>query len=310
VDKRNVNERPPRSAVVAMALIALIAALAVGVAGCGGGGGSNGGTPVSITGRVLRAETGIAPNPNATVAIGGTTVTTGADGTFNFTAPSNATMAVIAAQGSQTRTIPITLSATKANNLGDIYISDTGYTANVTGRVVATVSGAIQPVGNATVTIASASTTTKTDGTFSLVGLPVGLGNVAGTVGKVSAVGFEDKPITDVNLQFPLVAGANPIGDLLIAAPSGATPLPPFTINGVVQVGGHVQAGSNVVLMQTVNGTTTSLGSTTTDATGTYTFWVVPGAYTMQAFNGATTMSTTVTLVKLDQPVTAPTINF
>jgi hypothetical protein len=304
------SESAPHSRVVATALIALVVALAVGLAGCGGGGGPAPGTQVSITGRVLRAETGVAPSPSATVTIGGVTVTTGTDGTFNFTSAANATTAMIVAQGSQTRTIPITLSATQTNNLGDIYLSDTGYTANVTGRVVATVSGTIQPVGNATVTIADVTTTTKTDGTFTLMGLPVDLGNVAGTFGKVSAAGFEDKPITDVNLQFPLVAGANPIGDLLIAAPSGATPLPPFTISGLVQVGGHAQTGVTVQLMQTVNGTTNTLGSTTTDATGTYTFWVVPGAYKVQATNAAATLSTTVTLVKLDQPVTAPTINF
>lgn len=303
----------PRSRTVAKALMALIAALAVGLAGCGGGGGGGGpapGTPATVTGRILHAETGIAPNPNATITIGGASVTSGADGTFSFTAPTGAKTATITAQGSQTRTINISLSTTQTNNLGDIYISDTGYTANVSGRVVANVNGATQPVGNATVTIANVSAATKTDGTFALTGLPVDLGNVAGTVGKVTAAGFEDKPITDVNLQFPLKAGDNPIGDLLIAAPSGSTPLPPYTIIGVVQSGGHALAGSNVLLMQTVNGTTTTLGNTTTDATGTYTFWVVPGSYTVQAFNAAATQSTPVTLVKLDQPITAPTINF
>src|SRR5205823_1869405 len=142
----------------------------------------------------------------------------------------------IAAQGTQTRTLPITLTANQANNLGDIYLSDTGYNATVTGRVVAQVNGQIQPVGNATVTIAGAQTKTATDGTFTLSGLPVGLGNASGTVGKVTAQGFEDKPITDVTLGFPLAAGNNPIGDLLIAAPSGSVPLPPYTIKGVVQI--------------------------------------------------------------------------
>ncbi len=290
---------------------AALVSIVVGLAGCGsGGGGSSSGTPVSVTGRVLRAETGLAPNPSATVTIGGTTVTTAVDGTFTFSAPSNATTAAITATGSQTRMITIALSSTQTNNLGDIYISDTGYTATVTGRVVASISGAIQPVGNATVTIANVSAVTKTDGTFSLAELPVDLGNVAGTVGKVTAAGFEDKPITDVNLQFPLKAGSNPIGDLLIAAPSGSTPLPPYTIKGVVQVSGQPKSGIGVKLTTTVNGTVTTLGTTTTDSTGTYTFWVTAGAYTVQATNTAATQSTLVTLVRLDQPVTAPTINF
>ena len=297
--------------VARLSVVIAAVALAALLSGCGGGGGgAPSGQPVTVTGRVLRAETGVAPNPAATIAIGGTTTTTAADGTFTLTAPANATMATITAQGSMTRTITIALSATQPNNLGDIYVSDTGYTATVTGRVVALVDGALQPVGNATVTLANVTTKTMTDGTFTLNSLPVDLGNVAGTFGKVSAAGFEDKPITDVNLQFPLKAGANPIGDLLIAAPSGSTPLPPYTIKGVVQVGGQPKAGVTVALMMTVGGVPTTLGSTTTDATGTYTFWVTAGMYTVQATNAAAMQSTTVTLVRLDQPVTAPTINF
>ena len=312
---RSYNIARVRRSVLAV-LAALLAALAVLLAGCGGGGGSSngggngGGAPVTVTGRVLRAETGIAPNPNAVVTIGGTSVTTGTDGTFSFSPPSSAKTAMITATGSQPRTITIALSATTPNNLGDIYLSDTGYTANVTGRVVALVGGVVTPVGNAAVTIGNVSATTATDGTFTLMGLPVDLGNVTGVFGKVSAQGFEDKPITDANLQFPLAAGANPIGDLLISAPSGSTPLPPYTVKGVVKVGGTPQSGIAVQLMKTVNGVQTSLGSATTDSTGTYTFWVTPAAYTLLATNGAATQSTTVTLVRLDQPVTAPDITF
>lgn len=300
--------------VLTVAFAAMLAYMALVLAGCGGGSGGTtgggGGTPVTVTGRVLRAETGIAPNPNAVVNIGGTSVTTAADGTFTFSPPSSAASATITAQGSQTRTITVALSTTAANNLGDIYISDTGYTASANGRVVALVGGVVTGVGNAKVTIANVSATTSTDGTFTLAGLPVDLGNVAGVVGKVTAQGFEDKPITDVNLQFPLKAGANPIGDLLIAAPSGSTPLPPFTIKGVVKVGSTATSGISVQLMKSVGGTLTSIGSTTTDATGTYTFWVTPAAYTVQATNAAATKSVTVTLVRLDQPVTAPDITF
>lgn len=285
----------------------LLAAVAL-LAGCGGGGGGGGnnGTPVAVTGTVLRAETGVAPNPSAVVNIGGTTVTTAADGTFSFNPPSNATSATISATGSQTRTITIALVAGQTNSLGTIFISDTGYTANVNGRVVASVSGALQAVGNAKVTIGNVTATTATDGTFNLTGLPVGLGNVSGVVGKVTATGFEDKAITDANLQFPLVAGANAIGDLLIAAPSGSTPLPPYTISGVVTVGGRAQSGITV----TLSTTTATIGSTVTDASGVYTFWVAPGTYILQATNGGTHMQTSVQLQKLDTPVTAPTINF
>ena len=107
----------------------IVAALAIMLAGCGGGGGGGGpsGTPTTVTGRVLRAETGITPNPNAVVTIGGVGHTTGADGVFTFSAPSNATTAIITAQGSMPRTITVALAPDKTNNLGDIYISDTGY---------------------------------------------------------------------------------------------------------------------------------------------------------------------------------------
>jgi hypothetical protein len=294
------------------ALLAAAALVALISAGCGGGGGgsSSNGQAVTVTGRVLRAETGIAPNPPATVSIGGVTTTTAADGTFTLTTGNGAKTATIAATGSMTRTITIALAASQPTNLGDIYISDTGYTASVSGRVVASVNGVLTPIGNATVTIANSSATTKTDGTFVVPNLPIDLGNVSGTVGKVTAQGFEDKPITDVNLQFPLKTGDNPIGDLLIAAPSGSTPLPPYTIKGVVQVGGQPVANAPVTLMTTVNGVVNTLGSTTTDVNGTYTFWVTAGTYTVQATNSAATKSVTVTLVKLDVPVTAPPINF
>ncbi|HLJ55664.1 MAG TPA: hypothetical protein VKT77_11545 [Chthonomonadaceae bacterium] len=302
-----------RRRLLALGLAAAAAFAAAALAGCGGGGGGGGGhggggTPVLVTGRVLRAETGAPPSSAATVTIGGVSVTTAADGTFSFNPPSSGTSATIASTGTMTRTIAIKLSTTGTNNLGDIFLSDTGYTANVNGRVVASVNGVLTPVGGATVTIGNVTGTTATDGTFTLMGLPVDLGNVSGVVGKVTAAGFEDKLITDANLQFPLVAGANPIGDLLIAQPSGSTPLPPFTISGVVKVGSTAQSGVSVQIVQ--QGSSTILGTTTTDSTGTYTFWVVPGAYTITATNGAAMQSVNVTLVKLDAPVAAPTITF
>lgn len=295
-----------RRAILALPMILL--GLLLTLWGCGGGGGGGGGSSqVPVTGRVLQAETGLPPNPNATVTIGGSTATTTADGKFTLNASSKSTSATIAASGAQTRTLPIALVANQTNNLGDIFLSNTGYNATVTGRVVAQVSGQLQPVGNATVTIAGASTKTATDGTFTLSNLPVGLGNASGTVGKVSAQGFEDKPITDITLGFPLAAGNNPIGDLLIAAPSGTVPLPPYTITGVVQVKGTATKNLTVSLISNGN----NLGSTTTDSNGAYFFWVVPGTYTVMASNtSGGTQTTNVTLTKLDTPVTAPVINF
>lgn len=282
------------------------------LSGCGGGGGGNSAAPADVTGKVLRGETNVAPNPAATVSIGGKSVATQADGTFTLTGvPSNATTANITASGSQARQVPITLKPNVSNDLGTLFLTDNaaGYTATVTGRIVTQDSG--QPVGNATVSIASVSTSSKTDGTFSLAGLPVDLGASmpAGTVvGSVKANGFEDKPITVETLGFPLVKGANPIGDIRIASPVGSLPPGlPSTVRGVVTVQGQKPSGG-VTITLTSNGN--NLGTTTTDTNGNYSFWVVPATYTVTAnFPGFPAKSAQVTLARLDTPVTAPTIN-
>jgi hypothetical protein len=297
---------PSRRTVITSALLALLS-LPLFLAGCGGGGGGGGGgSPVTVTGKVLRAETGLAPNPAATVTIGGQTATAGADGTFTLNnVSSSTTTATISAQGTQTLTLPITLTAPGPNNLGDIYLSDTGYNATVTGRVVTQVNGQAQPVGNANVVIAGQHTVTATDGTFTLNNLPVGLGTVNGIFGKITATGFDDKLITADILRFPLTAGSNPLGDILMGLPIGNVPPPPYTITGTVTVKGTATAGIEVALA--ANGVT--LGTTTTDSNGHYFFWVVPSTYTLTAIQGSATQQTNVTLNRLDTPVTASTIN-
>jgi len=286
--------------------------LVVALTGCGGGGGGGGGggVPVTVTGSVYRAETD-QPIASATINIGGQAATSAADGTFTFTASSSATSATISATNEATRTITIVLKGSGTNNLGVIFLADTAtppapYNATVTGRVVTAVNGVNTPVGGATVTIANVSTVTATNGAFTLSGLPVGLGSANGTYGKVTATGFDDKPITADNLGFALKAGSNPIGDLLIARSSSAIPAPPYTITGLVQVNG--KATQNVKVDLALNGA--SLGSVTTDSNGNYFFWVAPATYTITAtVSGLPSKSVTVTLVKLDTPVTAPPIN-
>lgn len=259
-----------------------------------------------VTGQVLRVDTGAAPT-SATVTIGGQALAVAGDGTFSGTVSASANSLTVTATGAVTRTISITLTANSTTNLGTIYVSPTGYNATVTGRVVTMVNGQTQPVGNATVNIASVQTNTATDGTFTLNNLPVGLGTIPGEqVGKVTAKGFQDKPITSETLIAPLVAGSNPIGDIAIAQPSGSTPPPAYTITGVVTVQGKPQAGVQVSLAS--GGT--NLGSTATDANGNYYFWVVPATYTITASAaGVKNGQTTVTLQSLNAPVTASTID-
>lgn len=290
------------------AAVLLLAALAFGVVGCGGGGGTPGGNVVTVTGRIIRAETNTRPDPAATITIGGSTVQSSVtDGTFTITnAPSDATSAVITATGVQSLTLPITLSTTVANNLGDIFLSDTSYDATVSGRVVTTADNSQQAVAGAVVTIAGRQATTDTNGAFSIANLPVGLGSIAGNYGVVKAGGFEDKPVTDLTLEFPLTAGANALANpIVIERPVGSTPNPPFTIRGVVTLNGVGAAGIPV--------RATNAGglvfSTTTGTGGSYFFWLVTGDYSLIAESGTASGTTSVSLTSLDTPVTATTIN-
>lgn len=291
------------------AALCLLCALAVALTGCGGGGGgSNNGSggSTSVTAIVLSVENGLPPAAGATVRLNGQTTTTDANGKFTLTNLSATPSGTITAANEQTMTLNLKLTPGVLNDLGTIYLSDTGYTATVTGRVVTATTTGTTPVGNATVTIGTQTTKTATDGTFTLNGLPVGLGALEGTVGSVTASGFETKPITAETLQFALVAGSNPIGDVVIAQPSGSIPGAPYTIKGVVTSGGAPAAGISIAL----SSGGVALGSTTTDSTGTYYFWVVPATYTINALSGSNTLTTTVTLSRPDTPVTAPTLAF
>ncbi len=290
------------------AMLGAVCALLMALAGCGGGSGGGPGpasNPVTVIGTVLSVESGLPASAGATVTIGGNKIVTDASGNFTLAnVASNTTSGTVTAANEQALTLALTLKPNVVNNLGTIYISNAGYTASVTGRVVAMVGGVTQPVGNAKVTIANASGTTGTDGRFTLTNLPVGLGATAGFLGKVSAPGFEDKPITADTLKFALTAGANDIGDLLVAQPTGSVPAAPFTIRGVVTAHGAPASGVSVSISSGGLG----LGVATTDSTGTYFFWVVPGTYTLAAQVASAPSGVSVTLSRLDVPVTAPTI--
>jgi len=308
---KNSSRRVLHFLALTMAIPAILAAGCGGGGGGSGGGGGGGGKSVTVTGTVLDAATYSPTTSAATVVIGGTTMTTNtATGTFTGTVGSNATTASVSAPGEISRTISITLAASQVNNLGNIFLAATGssYTASVNGVVVTTVKGATQPVGGATVNIGNISGVSATNGTFTLNGLPVGLGSVDGLYGTVTAKGFAVKLITADVLQFALVAGANNIGNLLLAPPAGSTPVPPYTISGVVEVQGVPTAGVTVAIA--IPGGGAALGQTTTNSSGTYYFWVAPATYTITAEDSSsTTLGENVTLSTLATPITAPTIN-
>ena len=293
--------------------VALAGGLALtALAGCSNGGGGVGPGPsgtTTITGRVLRAETN-APAPNASVTVGGRSTMTAADGTFTLSSVDATikTATVKAAAPAMARTLSLALTANISNPLGDIFVSDTGYTANTTGTVVAPINGAQQPVGNATVTIAGAQVKTGTDGTFAISNLPIGLGALANvSIGTITAPNFDTRQIY---APFVFEAGANPLGVLLLGTPIGTIPPSlPYTVTGKVTVGGKVPTNAVTVSIAPTGGTTLG-GTVTTDSSGSYFFWVVAGTYTVTALNGAAQQTASVTLASLDAPVTAPPIGF
>ncbi|MCS6775330.1 MAG: DUF1416 domain-containing protein [Chloroherpetonaceae bacterium] len=285
-----------------------ILATVVLLTGCGGGGGGAAPAGVAtIIGRVLRAETNTRPDPVATITAGSASTTSSpTDGSFTLTGvPVNQTALTVTAQGARERTVLFTLTAGQTLDLGAIYLSDSGYDAAVSGRVVTIADNQQQGVAGASVTIAGLTTTTQQNGAFTINGLPVGLGSVPGVYGRVSAQGFESKDITAETLEFPLTAGNNVLRNpIVILPPSGNVPLPPYTITGTVTFAGQPTAGAVVRLTNL----TTNL-TTTTDASGQYFFWVVAGTYTVSATLQNVTGQVQVTLSRVDTPVTAPTIN-
>lgn len=291
-----------QSLILRAGLIILYSAL---LSGCGGGGGGGGAVNGNLTliGSVLLVDTNLAPNPAATITIAGHTATTSASGGFVLTnIPASATTGTVSAAAEQTLTLTLALPATstQAINLGTIYLSSVGYTASASGQVATTVSGQNQAVGGATVTIAGSSALTATDGTFNISNLPVGLGSDPNTpIGSVTASNFVTKQIF---VQAPLITGSNPLGTILLGAPiSGTLPGLPYTIIGQVLKGGVGQSGYPVALSQG----SAVLGTVTTDNTGTFSFWVVPGTYLLTVgLPSGSFVTQSVTLASANQPVT------
>ena len=299
--------RAGRRAFIGFVALTLFAALT----GCGGGssgGGPGPGTPTSVTGRILRAENS-AVEAGTTIKVGSQTATSTSDGTFTIANVdvNTKTATITPAAPAVARTLALSLTAHIVNNLGDVFVSDAGYTASVSGTVVGQVNGAQQVIGGATVTIAGSQVKTGTDGTFTINNLPIGLGtDPNAAIGTISAPNFESKQIFT---QFVLATGNNNLGTLLLGAPVTTTPPSlPYTISGTVTAGGKPAANAEVDIVAGSGGQL--LGNTSTDQNGNYFFWVVTGQYTVTATVNSNTRSQNVNLQSLDAPVTVTTINF
>jgi len=296
-----------RNVVSANWLGACIAALALvcGGTGCGGGGG---GLPADIKGRILLVTSGQPPNPAANVSVAGASaVQTLADGTFTIrNASATATQIMVTATGMTAlhQTLPA-LTPNAVNDLGDIFLTDTTYDADVDGTVRR--ADTLEAVSGATVRISGKLAITGATGAFAIQDLPAGLGGPDLQVGIVKATGFEDKPLI---FDIPLGPTAPPdnlvnhLGDILISPPVGGIPGGPTTIRGKVTLQGQtIFTGSTVTLIRVSDGS--QLGSVLTLQDGSYGFWVPVGDYQVRAERaGYQTQTVNANVVRLDQPVT------
>ena len=300
-----VSLRKRGSVKVILKIAALIGALAL--VGCGGGGGS--GPTGDVAGTVY--VVGASALQNATVSIGGQQTQTDVGGNFLLrSVPVNAGTLTITGNGIEPLTQPLApLTPNVRNDLGNIFVVATGgtYTADVQGTVVR--SDTLQPVSGARVLLNGMVMVTGPDGKFQFTKLPVGLGGGTTPVGLITlhdANGvpiLEDKPIL---LDLPLGASppVNDLGLIPMSPPVGSIPGGPYNIRGTVSLQGLTDfSGTTVTLINKATGATVATFST--DASGGYGFWVVPGTYTVKADHaGFTSQQADVTLTAPDQPVT------
>jgi hypothetical protein len=203
-----------------------------------------------------------------------------------------------------TQALP-SLTAGRTNDLGDVFLSDVGYTATASGRAVR--ADDLTPISGATVRLSGLVATTDANGSFRFVGpsqlLPVNLGGTGVVVGMIRATGLEDKPIV---IDPPLGASPpdNALGDIPVSPPVGGTPGGPSNIRGTITITGQSNhSGVTVTLID--RGTSLPVATRVTEADGRYGFWVVAGDYTVRAEKaGLTPKQQDVTLVRPDVPVT------
>ena len=272
----------------------------VSTAGCGGGGGGGGGGSATVTGRVLLVSTAQPPDPVATVTIGGRSTTTALDGTFLLqNVSASATTATVAAAGQQTLTQPLpALASGSATDIGEVYLSEDGYTSSVSGRVAR--ADTLAAIAGADIRIDGRRTTSAADGSFSMSSLPVGLGRGGAQIGVVHATDFDDKALV---LDFELDNGANPIGDVLMAPKVGGIPGGPATVSGKVTLQGQSSASGATVAIVDAGGT--EVGIVVTAADGAYGFWVGKGSYTLRfTATGFQLKNVPVTVTRNDVPQT------
>ncbi|MHB8637533.1 MAG: hypothetical protein ACYC96_13775 [Fimbriimonadaceae bacterium] len=252
--------------------------------GCGGSGG--GGGTATITGRVIYVETGGAPNPAATVQVGGATIATDAsDGSFTLpTAPAGATTLTVNTNGSG-GVWTFTIAAAAANateDVGDLWVGP--HRVTLTGAVLD--SSTSNPIAGAAVKFGGVNGVTNASGIFTVGPVAYPNTNFAafwGIVGNVTATNyfantFSASPNTSVN-------GTVTVASVLLTPLSNTTPPPaPYNVWGRITPTAE-GVGCTVTLSQ--NGV--PVRKTIADSSGTYYIWIVPGTYTLHFVNGVHT---------------------
>lgn len=270
-------------------LLAVVALATLALGGCGGGGGGSS-SSILLTGNVIDVTTGNAPNPAASVQVGGTSVfASTSDGSFSIAAPAGTSSILVSGTG-----IAFTFHfppVTASTALGNLYIGPQQIT--VTGSVVKAADET--PIAGATVSFAGQTGITDASGVFNLPGVAYSSKSAAtffGINGSVMAAGF-------VTTSFN-ASGQTPNAQNVLALPAiqmspTSDPNPPgvpFNIWG--QITPTNKAAGTVVTLS-LNGT--PVRSFTVSATALYSFWVSPGTYTLSFANGSlTSENQTVTL--------------
>lgn len=279
--------------------IALIA-----LAGCGGGGGgtsgsTNGGGEGSVVGRVLNVQTGGPISPPATVQVGSNSSTTSTvDGSFTVSAPNGSTSLLVDTHdqfGVWTFPIP---SVSGTVDAGDLWVGPEKVT--LTGRVVSAADNL--PVAGATVNFAGRTGTTNAQGIFTLADVAYSSATQTafwGIQGTVNAGGFFKSDFSAA----PSVAnnGTVTVSDVVLTPLSDNDP-PPIPGNIVGRVLPSDQASGTLVTLKDNGGN--AVRTFNVGPNGAYSFWVSPGAYTIEFQNGTNTAPTqSVTLTATDQVV-------
>lgn len=280
----------------------LLCLVALVLTSCGGGGGAGGGTTTrfNIVGRVVNISTGSVPDPVVSIQAGDRTTTSSAsDGSFVLAAPAGTTsVTVIYKIGSADLQTSVFSIAPLAGDIdaGDLIVGPQKIT--VQGTVKQSSDG--NPVAGATVRFGGKSATTNSSGVYTISEVGYDPGNIAAFLsleGTVTQTGF-------FSATFSPVAGASSgvvnIDDVFLTTDSGTTPPGlPYNLEGVVT------NGVPGVIVRVLSGTMLiRQGSLLSPTTKAYGFWLEPGTYNVQAFNPATSQTSTSEVIVIPDSVT------